>query len=266
MEDNEEGLTSIKDFKKLTSGLMAANSHFHVTDEEVYNFLIRQQQEVKKKQSVISKKQSKIEKKKRKQWLISYRKWYNDDKLYSKDYKALLGEMLMAGDVMPKNVSGLRGMFERPEYQERLMEMGCEVPDSDDESTSTFDSILSTGTCTSENMETMNNGEQVNLTELDLVEVSVTDLPANMLEHDQNVPGGEGGSDCNSVVTTVTAVLLHDIRCPWDSSVNISHTFASTTDNDRSQDSMGVTFLEETSESTAARLLAGLRSDTEVHV
>jgi hypothetical protein len=294
IEDNENGFTGIKNLKKLTSGQMTANNHYHVTDDEVYEYIQRKQEEIQMKQSAITEKQSEIEKKKQREWILAYRKWDNDETLFSKDYKVLLKSMLMDDDVLPKNVSGLKSMFYQPEYQERLMEMGCEVPGSDDESTSTCYSDISTGTCTSDTYTPLNNGEDcvevlqddslVNQSEKDqnipeeedTITVKTAKLvrnirykeidnshpaelnrvPSDFTERDQDLPGAEDEQDEKSVMT---AVLVHSIKY---SAANIRRIVESTTGNDSSQYSEGVMFREETSESTVARLLAGMRSDT----
>ena len=80
--------------------------------------------------------------------------------------------------------------------------------------------------------------------------------PSDLSEREQDAPGVEQEDDEKS---EVTAELTYSIRY---SVSNVSRTVESTTDIDPSQHIVGVMIGEDTSESTAARLLAGLRSDS----
>ena len=148
---------------------MMANNHNCVTDDEVYEYLIRQEEESEKKKKAISKKQSETEKKRQKALKVAYRKCDNNDKkMNATDYRVLLKELLIKGDVLPKKVAGLKAMFNRPRYQELMEVTECKGYVSDDESTSTCDSDISTGTRTGDVIEERINGE-VDLTEQDCV-------------------------------------------------------------------------------------------------
>ena len=68
MENDETACKSIMNLKGLTSGQMAANCHFSVTDDEVYEYLVRKRQENDNKRAAISEKQAAIEEKNRKAW------------------------------------------------------------------------------------------------------------------------------------------------------------------------------------------------------
>lgn len=96
-------------------------------------------------------------------------------------------------------------MFERDDYKERMGMMACEVPDDDSNSTSTCNSILSTGTRTNNNINgeaSDNNVEFSTFTEMDCLDNLQQDLP---------VPINES-NNIDDNISIETRILIDSIR------------------------------------------------------